>query len=383
MKILKLNILLGLLAVSMLGFATNYTSTQTGNWEDGTTWVNGVVPDTRNNTITIVTGTTVTGTDLYFDKITTIIIQNNAELIINISNVSTAEKEFTLNVNDGGTLTINGDFTTGDDAILTIDGTLTIHGDFITDDDTELTIDGDVTINGNLTLGDEIVITVDLDGTSGGVLNITGNLTSEGGVLIGLGLVHVWGQATGIDDLYDGTTQLPIELIYFNANNNKTNITLNWQTATEDNNDYFTLERSADGVNYEIIGTVLGAGNSSVTLNYSYTDNNPVNGVSYYRLTQTDYNGDFEVFSPVSVSFLNEGNLEVYPNPAINEFNISMAGSMGRVSINLYSVIGTLVKNNETDNNFTTIDISDLPSGYYMMVISANNSKITKKVVIQ
>ncbi|NNC85297.1 MAG: T9SS type A sorting domain-containing protein, partial [Bacteroidia bacterium] len=95
---------------------------------------------------------------------------------------------------------------------------------------------------------------------------------------------------------------LPVELLGFRAVCNNNNVEIGWATATETNNDYFTLERSIDGVNFETLAFVNGAGNSNTAQNYMHVDNNPAKSTMYYRLTQTDFNGAFEVFDPISIT---------------------------------------------------------------------------------
>jgi len=93
---------------------------------------------------------------------------------------------------------------------------------------------------------------------------------------------------------------LPIQLLSFESTCAETNIILQWTTATEINNDFFSLERSADAKNFTKIADIKGAGNSNDVLNYSFTDADPLNGTSYYRLVQNDYNGNTEIFGPVT-----------------------------------------------------------------------------------
>src|SRR6185436_3568977 len=85
----------------------------------------------------------------------------------------------------------------------------------------------------------------------------------------------------------------PIELIYFDAKLAEGHVELSWATATELNNDFFTVERSADGTHFEEVLRKPGAGNSTVTLYYSDFDEMPLHGYSYYRLKQTDYDGHY------------------------------------------------------------------------------------------
>lgn len=113
---------------------------------------------------------------------------------------------------------------------------------------------------------------------------------------------------------------LPIELLSFTAiANAKNGVDLTWVTALEINNDFFTIERSKDGVNFEEVTNVAGAGNSSETRTYNTVDENPAAGVNYYRLKQTDFDGAFEYSSIASVNIgSTEPTVEVtvYPNPA-------------------------------------------------------------------
>src|SRR6185369_6625515 len=86
---------------------------------------------------------------------------------------------------------------------------------------------------------------------------------------------------------------LPIQLLYFAAKLDDEVVHVNWSTSSETNNEYFTVEKSADGKKFIETGKVNGAGNSSVTRHYGFIDKHPFEGLSYYRLRQTDYNGSF------------------------------------------------------------------------------------------
>jgi hypothetical protein len=96
---------------------------------------------------------------------------------------------------------------------------------------------------------------------------------------------------------------LPIELLSFTPDIKADRIELNWTTGTEINNDYFTIERSRDMYGWEVLGFVPGAGNSSVPLSYSFSDLRPLDGLAYYRLKQTDFDGQFEYFGPIAAHY--------------------------------------------------------------------------------
>lgn len=171
-------------------------------------------------------------------------------------------------------------------------------------------------------------------------------------------------------------TPLPISLLYFNADCNDGAVDISWATATEINNDYFTVERSADGVIWSKVGIVQGAGTSSTQNNYSLTDNNPFNGLSYYRLKQTDYDGSSETFSPVVVNCngLHLGaSVVVYPNPFNNHINIAFSNiTSDEISVVLYDAIGSVVyteKISDIENNsgIITLNISNVAKGIYFI----------------
>ncbi|SFB78732.1 hypothetical protein SAMN05421780_101480 [Flexibacter flexilis DSM 6793] len=93
---------------------------------------------------------------------------------------------------------------------------------------------------------------------------------------------------------------LPVSLLYFKAQTQKNQTQLVWATASEQNNDYFSIEKSENGKDFTAIGTVHGAGNSQKMLNYQYTDHTPLYQKTYYRLKQVDFDGASK-YSPIAV----------------------------------------------------------------------------------
>ena len=143
--------------------------------------------------------------------------------------------------------------------------------------------------------------------------------TGSGNVEVGNGLDGTGNNDAFLDNVIVGEiicSPLPIELISFTASFNETNRTvdLNWVTATELDNDYFSIERSVDGILWEEINQVDGAGNSAMTIEYNEVDEHPIIGHSYYRLKQTDFDGDFE-YSPIVGVNIEKADFNLYPNP--------------------------------------------------------------------
>jgi hypothetical protein len=116
---------------------------------------------------------------------------------------------------------------------------------------------------------------------------------------------------------------LPVEWLSFQAllSGDEQDVDCVWRTATELNNDYFSVERSADAKHWEVIGTVQGAGTSSQESSYVFKDQNPLPDVSYYRVRQTDFNGEKD-WSTISAVKRNEPLFLVYPNPGNGVFRV-------------------------------------------------------------
>ncbi|MGE4288334.1 MAG: T9SS type A sorting domain-containing protein [Salinivirgaceae bacterium] len=311
----------------------------------------------------------------------------NVETGSTLTIVSGIEAQDGATLDISGSLSVDGNITVEDDAafIIAPGGSLDIDGDLSLGDGGSLTIEGDMGVGGDFDAGTGTTIAVDLNDDGTGTLNIGGDLTGEA-FITGEGPITVGGTVgTDIVDTDDNgqITTLPIELTHFAATQNENEVTLYWQTASEDNNHYFTIERSVDGVSFETIGTVMGAGNSQTTLNYSFTDVSPLVGTTYYRLQQTDFDGKFEIFNMVSVSFYNEGNLNVFPIPATNSLTIDFGGLTAQSQIQLMNIHGQVVKSLSVWESVQTIDVSDLAAGNYLLTILNGNQPLVKRIVIQ
>lgn len=188
-----------------------------------------------------------------------------------------------------------------------------------------------------------------------------------------------------------GTIALPIELLSFTANYNEKNVDLKWVTTSELNNDYFTVERSVDAVNFEQINNTDGAGNSTQTHFYSTIDNAPLNGISYYRLKQMDFDGKYSYSDIVSVYIENNNGFQI-----VNTFN-SIDNSSLNVTINcgnncflnfeLYDMTGKKVFSGTENYNGTNKNISiptnDLSNGIYLLKIYNGEKILSKKVKVK
>jgi hypothetical protein len=162
---------------------------------------------------------------------------------------------------------------------------------------------------------------------------------------------------------------LPIELLSFTASVQNSDVELNWITTSENNNDYFNIERSVDALNFTSIGAINGAGNSAEMISYSSVDHRPFNGVSYYRLVQTDYDGKTSYSNIVAVEF-NEYSLAIYPNPFSDETTFQTTEDLKGASLTVYNSYGHLVKQIKNISGQTfTLARENLSGGLYIIIL--------------
>ncbi|WP_057953221.1 T9SS type A sorting domain-containing protein [Salinivirga cyanobacteriivorans] len=187
---------------------------------------------------------------------------------------------------------------------------------------------------------------------------------------------------------------LPVSLIGFDASVTDNKVKVTWQTLNELNNDYFEVERSRDGVIFESVGRVQGAGNSSSLLNYSFTDQNPHYGISYYRLRQVDYDGTATVFPMQVVEItgiaLNEPRLNIHPNPYtggglivdIDGFDKTQDAHVMVADVSGNSVwSGRIAPTREQMTKTLQPQFERLKPGFYIIVVVSNDRKISTRVV--
>ncbi len=185
------------------------------------------------------------------------------------------------------------------------------------------------------------------------------------------------------------TSELPIELLSFSGEYADNQITLNWITATEQNNAYFEIERSYDGSEWEFVGRQEGANNSSSTRQYSLTDNKVtiVGTTAYYRLTQYDFDGTHKTFGPIAVNFgaAKENAFILFPNPANDRVQLKLKDGtewLDNAQVRLYDITGKQLSAQQLSGQIM-FDISAQPPGIYLVELEYNNqvhrSRLIKK----
>ena len=162
----------------------------------------------------------------------------------------------------------------------------------------------------------------------------------------------------------------PVSFITFRAKPiDEKSVALNWATASEENNDYFSIEHSLNGRDFVELEKVYGAGTTFETQHYQYLHKEAMSGSNYYRLRQVDFDGTYS-FSEIEVVVLrDQSELSVQPTLAQQEIQISINdGLIGGGGLEIINWLGQVVRvKNISDKNNFTIDVSDLEKGHYIV----------------
>ncbi len=175
---------------------------------------------------------------------------------------------------------------------------------------------------------------------------------------------------------------LPITLTKFTAELEKerNRVNINWTTLSEINNDYFTLEKSKNGLNWTEIYRTNGAGNSNSQLDYTYFDNSPYLGISYYRLKQTDFDGLF-AYSGIRLIVNDESDFSIFPTITDNEITIRKK-KIGINDFQIFNMLGQnlteLVSASQNNNKSLILNVSNLTQGNYIIKVGLKTEKFVK-----
>ena len=167
---------------------------------------------------------------------------------------------------------------------------------------------------------------------------------------------------------------LPVELVYFKVHCENAQLSFNWETASELNNNYFEIEQSTDAIQYTTLGKIASKnGNANYTQNYN-TSYSTIPQNIYFRLKQEDFDGKISYSKIVrkECTALNDNGITIYPNPANAHININWNGVVGTKTIQIFNPIGQEIISEYETNNSSTIDISHLPASIYIIKVTVD-----------
>jgi len=179
--------------------------------------------------------------------------------------------------------------------------------------------------------------------------------------------------------------KLPIELLHFTGKAKKEGNLLEWATASEIENDYFTIYHSADGIAFEELQQIKGQGTSSTSHQYNFLHSNVNNDITYYKLAQTDFNGISTEVSVISVirNVNEKAVLSIYPNPASDIVQLTVEGeNLEKGKLIIYNNLGdTYYESQDFLQTDVNINIATWQKGIYLVQVKSPEKIITKKLI--
>lgn len=240
-----------------------------------------------------------------------------------------------------------------------------------------------ITNNPDLTNLDDFATTFSIAGN----LIIASNMSLSDCAALGIcaylddpqGTISITSNAVGCNNVAQveaACLAAPVELTFFRGTCEKEGVTLAWQTASEQDNAYFQVEHSANGSTFQSLGKVPGKGTSATLNDYTFRHQYPVEGLNYYRLKQTDFDGKFE-YSPMISVQMADADWSVFPNPVDDVLFVK--GDADETFVSISDATGRkVVKKIRAGND--PIDFSRQPPGIYLVEIQTENRFVTKKV---
>jgi hypothetical protein len=283
-----------------------------------------------------------------------------------------------------------GNFSASSNPFAGCSGKITITGTFSIDQDynvsalpiTELIIRGTLvfTANKDLILPTNAILRLE----GGGSINTGSPCSNSKRIVIGSTVASCVGASSNFsfDQLnltgwFSNLGPLPITLANFEAKPGPSSVSLTWRTASELNNDYMAVERSADAIEFQEIGRVKGQGTTQQPQDYRFTDEDPLPGINYYRLRQVDFDGAMEYHNVVAVDFRPEGaaatGLTAFPSPATDNLHLRLAAPFqSEAEYTVTDLQGRVVLRGvfPAQSAQETISIQPLPSGLFVLSLS-------------
>lgn len=204
----------------------------------------------------------------------------------------------------------------------------------------------------------------------------------EGRALSTTGAVSIYGSLVYIQPM--NITVLPVELLSFTGVCDKGNVLIRWSTASEADNNFFTVERTGEQKNWTVIQTINGSANPILAHSYSVKDQVPIDGVSYYRLRQTGFDGKSTFSNVVEMKECRIdqlGNITLYPNPSTGEFGLILSGTNEQVSsTEIFNALGQKIFGSQGLQS--KFDLSGCAKGMYYVRVHQDSRTSSMKLLL-
>ncbi|MEO8149325.1 MAG: choice-of-anchor Q domain-containing protein, partial [Bacteroidia bacterium] len=180
---------------------------------------------------------------------------------------------------------------------------------------------------------------------------------------------------------------LPVQLVSFTAESDSKNnsVECKWTTASETNNDFFSLEKSVDAKIFKTVAHLKAITPNACYHNYDFVDEHPYNGISYYRLSQTDFNGSTLILKTVAVNFKSKNSFSIQCYPSIGNGALTINSSTPFTTIKVVDVDGKLLRNIFYPSGIQSVflDLSESQKGFYFIRADTESATAFEKIVIQ
>lgn len=234
----------------------------------------------------------------------------------------------------------------------------------------------------------------ELNGNSESILEVAGSATNENGFVTFSGssrdvAVHyVWNTVTNVDfrmlTLVDAGAVLPVTLIAFQARKEENRVELTWKTSFETNSAYFEIQRSGNAKDWQPLGRVSSAGESSYKSSYIFEDLAPMAGDNYYRLKSVDRDGTFALSQIRKVSW-DDAALTIFPNPANDVIELHVQDWQHVANIRIIDASGIILKEHHSEKTYQPgrLSLEGLCAGSYILEAQYLNGGVLRKHFIK
>lgn len=398
MTIVKSLFLSVLLITSFEGLTQTFQTN--GNWNTGANWSPAVVPSGTGTNVTLNanpslnSGANNTIGNVSVSNGVQITVNANARLTLGSAALFGAGTKKSLTFSNNGTLQINsgspdgvleiwGDLIVNNNLQMQITGSLIVHGNIVMNNNAQIQVSGggSIAVTGNVSGGNNAQLQVSGAGSTfsvGGSLSLGngGQLQTSGGGVISASSCSCSGCSgqCGV---------VPVTLIKFEVFSLKDKVSLSWSTASELNFDYFSVERSEDGLTFSEVAQVKGHGTTNERNDYTFDDRFPFTGKSYYRLKSVDFDKYMETFNIIATNYTAEKSARIFPNPATDgKLNIELTYTPTQELILVVTDLNGVEKlKSKISNRQTSVQV-DLNSGTYLVkIISSDFSKVIRVMV--
>lgn len=379
--------------VAATAFGQTVTMTATGNWNDPTKWNSSDIGDALAETVNFNNSVqaTIPNASLNYTVGNTSLPQDNQLTIQNTStlNIGSSGNARNLTIGNNGVITVAagatlhiwGAFQATGNFSFNISGTVHIHGSSqFSNVNTNVTVNtgGQLIIDGAMAGGNNVNFNVN------GFVEVFGALAvGSGSNLNGSGVFRLHGACSGTP--FCSSSVMPVELLYFKARSSVSRVDLVWATASELDVDYFSIEKSIDGKVFHEIGKITSMGDSRTERTYSFTDEKPAHGTSFFKLNEVSRDGSKKALSVIKNVFDGSREVLIYPNPVLKDQPVSLSLNFHASEthdVTVFDLRGVVMGRTTMQGSEANLPLQ-LSAGVYILRVTSREFSSVQRIVVK